>query len=276
MIDSPEAKPPIPLTYGRQAPAWRRKRVIVPLIVIPLLAASLWYGYGRLSLAYERWKNEREIRTWYAAAQIWSEPSTKLKYTENPADAKNGKFLRSYTRSGSTQPATGYKAFGQTPMERLPLFDSNGTPMLAGSPDEVMLFLHARTTSAGLTRLLAINRPSFDGKFLGLNVNQVAPMHGSYRIIRGGWQRIDMTGIAGPGEIRLYAGQADPNDPAKFSIPFDARGRKGWIDGVFTPGQTFSSNPKGAAIEREANSQVVFSIRMDAVTSQPATTRSVN
>lgn len=219
---------------------------------------------------YERWSQRREIAAWYAAAQAWSEPSTKLKYTEDPADAPNGKFDRSYGRTGGTA-FTGFKAFGETPMERLPYFNSEGQLFLAGGrgTDSVMLLLHSRTTSAGLTRLIAIDRPSFDGNLLRLNVSQIGPLNGDYRILRGGATEVDMTGIAGPGEIRLYAGQPGLQNRSRFSIPFEARGRRGYIDGVFKPGSSSSPDPENARIEQEANSTIAFSIRTEATT-QPS------
>jgi hypothetical protein len=156
-------------------------------------------------------------------------------------------------------------------MERLPYFNNRGQLFLAGGrgTDSLMLLLHARTTRAGLTRLIAVDRPSFHGNLLRLNVSQIGPLNGVPRILRGGATEIDMIGIAGPGEIRLYAGQPDPQHASRFSIPFDARGRRGFIDGVFKPGPSSSPESESARIEQEANSMVEFSVRMEATT-QPS------
>ena len=262
---------PIQLTYGQQPPAWRRRRTWILLFVIASVAISAYLAWPRATKWYATYEYRRDAKQWYAQAATWSEPPTKLKYTENPEDAPSGKFVRSYGRSGATT-YTGFRSFGGHPVERLPRFYAGGIPALAATPDQVHLFMHERTTSAGLTRLIAVHNPGFDGDQLSLSFDLIGLLNGQITSLRGGARDVDMTGIAGPGEIRLYAGQPDPTDKSRFTIPFEARGRRGWIDGVFKTGVHTSTDPENARIEQEMNSIVEFEVRLEPAT-QPAGTR---
>ncbi len=187
------------------------------------------------------------------------EPPSRPKYTEDPADAPDGVFQRTYRVAN--QPAVGFRSFGGSFVERLPCYNADGESILAGSRDEVMLFMHLRTTSAGLTRLIAVSNPQFNGHDLVLHCDQIALLNGDYRILRGEPIHLDMTGICGPGEIRVFAGQPDPGDSSRFSIAFVADGRRGWIDCKFRPRPAFSKDPENAAIERRENSLIAFNLR---------------
>jgi hypothetical protein len=257
------------LEYGRQAPIWRRRKLIAIVVGIVVIGLGLVLSWRRLSDVYELWCYRREARTWYELGATWVEPPTRLKYTENPADAPDGHFVRSYGRS-SAGPFTGFASFGGGKVDRLPLFNGAGKPILAGSPDEVMLFAHLRTNEAGLTRLICVHAPHFHGSKLGIDVAQIGLLNGEYRIIHGNYMQMEMSGMCGPGEIRLYAGQPDPADPSRFSIPFEARGRSGHINGIFKAGETSASDPASARIEMEINANVELTIHLDATT-QPST-----
>jgi hypothetical protein len=267
-----ESPPPqLQLEYGRHAPPWRRRRPIIIAAVVLALATALWLCWPQIDRVYQTWLYHRELRAWYQLTQTWQEPPTKLKYTENPADAgPSGKFERSYGTTAAG-PFTGYMAYGGGTVDRLPLFTSTGQPMLAREPRDVMmmLFVHSRTNTAGLTRVIGINHPHFEGSKLMVDVDQIGPNpKGDPALLRAGWAQLDMTGICGPNEIRIYAGQADAKDPSRFTIPFEARGRTGHIDGVFQPGETFSKDPAAAQIEALANADVHLSVHLDAI---PAT-----
>ncbi len=259
----------ITLSYGRRAPAWRRRRVIVPAVIGVAVIVAGWMTSSRVAAWYELWSYRHEAARWYAAACNFSEPPTKLKYTENPADAPRGGFVHSYSVSGSNV-TTGAASYGGSTVERLPLFTGDGKPILAAAPDQAMLFVHLRTSAHGLTRLIAVERPIFDGKILRFPFNEIGLLKGDYRILRGGTVTIDMSGIAAPGEIRIFAGQPDPKDASRFSIPFEARGRRGYFDGVFTVGSHSSPDPASAKVEEEINSVVEMTVRMEATSTRPA------
>lgn len=260
-------EPPVELTYGRQAPKWRRKRywVLGGIVIVSLAVGFL--VRQRVKSWYDLWVYRQEAARWYASALNWSEPPTKLKYTENPADAPGSKFLRFYNNGGTTR-LIGFKTFGGAPQECRPMFNTYGQPILARGPDEIMLFLHQRTTPGGLTRLVAACSPHFDlsappGKsLLGIDTNLIGPLNGDYRILKGNYRLIDMTGVAAPGEIRIFAGQCDPKDASRFSIPFEARGKFGLIEGQFIDGPSFSKDPANAKLESEINSGIELTVRM--------------
>jgi hypothetical protein len=261
----------VELSYGRQAPVYRRRKTILLALLLIGVIAGGYFAKPRVEYAYYMWNYRRDAARWYAASLTWVEPPTMLKYTENPADGRNGTFDRAYRKQGSTT-RTGYQSFGGAFVERLPLFYGDGRPALTGSPDQVMLIMHQRTTADGsIKRLIAVSNPRFDGNNLGLQIDQIGALNGEYRVLRGGHRKIDMTGIAGPGEIRIFAGQPDPADISRFSIPFEARGQTGFIDGVFQLGRSFSKDPAQAKIEAEANADVALSIRMAPAATQHTT-----
>jgi len=260
---------PITLSYARQPPAWRWRRIIVPVVIIIAAIFAGWMTWSRVAEWYELWSYRRDAARWYAAACNFSEPPTKLKYTENPADAPGGKFFHAYGHRDSIVD-TGYQRFGGSLAERLPLFTGDGKPILAAAPGEAMLFMHLRTNAHGLTRLIAVERPMFDGKILRFPFNEIGLLKRDYRILRGGTATIDMTGVAAAGEIRIFAGQPDPNDASRFSIPFEASGRRGYFDGVFIVGSHSSPDPAGAKVEEEINSVVELTVRMDLMSTWPA------
>jgi len=258
------------LTYVHPSPLRRRLQPLFYALVLIAVIAGVWFAKVRADRWYYLRNYRRDAETWYAMSLNWREPPTTLKYTENPADAPaGGKFPRSYGKPGSAT-STGFQSFGGSFVERLPLFYEDGRPALTASPDQVMLVMHQfTTTDSSLTRLIAVSNPRFDGNSLGLQVDQIGAVNGDYRLLHGGYRKLDMTGIAGPGEIRIFAGQPDPNDRSRFSIPFEARGRIGFIDGVYEPGATYSKDPAKARIEAEMNAGVTLSIHLPATT-QPA------
>jgi hypothetical protein len=259
---------PIQLDYGCSPPRWRRRRTWITAAILVVVALSVLTTWRHAKQWYHQWVYRREAARWYAQAANWVELPTKLKYTENPIDAPRGKFLRSYSVAGS--PNIGFKSFGGSSVERLPLFDASGRLFLAASPDEVMFFMHERTTANDVTRLIAINDPHFAGDYFGVNCNVIGLLNGDYRVLRGGWRRLDMTAICGPGEIRVFAGQPDPKDRSRFSIPFEAHGRRGWIDGVFKPGPGVFNDPAKARSYADENSNIELSIRMESATAPAA------
>jgi hypothetical protein len=118
--------------------------------------------------------------------------------------------------------------------------------------------------------LIAVGQPRVEQDSLNLDVAQVGLLNGLPVTFRGGPVQIPMHGICKPGEIRLYAGQADQNDASRFSIPFEARGRRGWIDGTFSP-PTHEKTPDGLVLESGMECEVTFSVRVAPATTKPAT-----
>jgi hypothetical protein len=247
------------LAYAGPIPRWRRARVWLALgVIVALLAAheTLW----PMARAWER-RRQRSLadRQWYAAVRQHVDPPTKLKYTENPADAPPGGFAESYPVDGHEN-QIGYAKFGGTRVDARVVRFSGWSPV-ASAREWVNLFIHERTTSAGVTRLVIVMDPSFEKNTLNIDWQQVAVRDGFCMSLNGDAARIDMSGICAPGEIRIFAGQPHPTDAARFSIPFTARGRSGFIDGVFVSQpppvyEHFESDPERGHV-------VKLSVRME-------------
>lgn len=102
------------------------------------------------------------------------------------------------------------------------------------------VFLHERRTKSGLVRLVAVMRWPIETGYIvdefGLEPVVIAPgglmsqpvVHGP-RV--GGWSIVPASNPADTQNLRFYAGQPDPADPAHFTIKYDLRNGTGIIDG---------------------------------------------
>jgi len=114
---------------------------------------------------------------------------------------------------------------------------------------ETVLFLHARTAPGGTPKRVCVFLPS--GHFPGWNASR--NVHGVRLAIQ--WDvegkndgipaSIDIPGWsrdpADPRYLRFFAGQPDPHDPARFSIPYELDGvGKGTVEGVLLPDDRIS------------------------------------
>jgi hypothetical protein len=208
--------------------------------------------------AYDNHFAVDDTAAWYKLACNWTEPATDLKYSENPADAPAQGFLNRYWfftpeqlqkiwaanngRMPAVPPGTPQIRFGYfnlRPVDKLPMF--------YGQEPMSLLFSHERTSTAGVMRLLVIYSPAFEGTLLRLQSMQMNTYSRKDAPWQGNAVHVQMKDICAPGEIRLYAGQVDKKDASRFSIPFEARGRHGWIDGVYDP----ANGPVRLAIRKE-------------------------
>jgi hypothetical protein len=208
--------------------------------------------------AYENHFVVDEVSAWYRLASNWNEPAATLKYSENPADMPVSGILPEHERLqgyavGAADKLKEFNAMDRTgvwppkvlpdgvryikavnlnlgPVDFVPVYHANGSKALM---DEPQIFAHERTSTSGVTRLVTVSSPGFMDSLLTFQFKQIGPSGSTYAWLRGDRVSIDMTGICGPGEIRLYAGQADEKDASRFSIPFEANGKRGWIDGQF-------------------------------------------
>ena len=263
----PDAPAPIPLPYARHSATRRPLRITVLFLSLLCLAVAAWITVPKIHRYIDHRLYVRHNHRWYAAAATWSQPPDTLKYTENPADAPPGGFVLRYQYPNTRAPV-GFQGFGGSPVEKMPVLITGGRQALVGGPSHGHLFMHERTTSAGRKRLLVVHQPAFEGNVLHLRVEQVALHRGVYRTVWSFAESIDLTGVAGPGEIRLYAGQPDPADPSRFAIGFEARGRRGRLLGAFEPGTSLSDDPHQARAEADANRRVKFTVQLDPPTTQ--------
>jgi hypothetical protein len=194
-----------------------------------------------------------------------SEPVGKLKYSEDPADAPPTGFPDTYVSNEHPWTNQGFAIFGTGPSDMCVCHFTGWSPV-AGVPEYANLFIRERTTDTGVTRLVLVSRPWFDEGKLRLFWQQIGVRDGFCRELNGDTVCLDMRGICSPGEIRIFTGQPDASDPSRFSIPFQARGRSGWIDGKFV-----SQSPPvypGQPVNPEFGYVVKLSIRL-APTTRP-------
>jgi len=250
------------LEYGKQSSSRRRW-----LLAFVLLAAIVG-SFAAVQSAREplrRWQArrayDRQARAWYAAAATRGGTSRELKY----AEAGPGSL------GGSPGAATEYRNFA---LDLTPAFDQNGLPALVSWP---VIFTQERTSAVGVKRLLVIVPSGWQGTRFALQTIQVGllptgPNAGMIHMLTSDHALADFTGVAAPGELRLYEGAADPVDPAKFFIPFEAGDRRGRIEGTFAAPPASSPDPASAPVGAKANSLVVWSVAPDEAAAPSLTT----
>jgi hypothetical protein len=254
------------LNYGAQPPSYRRwLRVFCVLAVIIALGIGAWLAKGLVDRWYAKRQYRRLVERWYPLACNRAENPPVLKYTEDPADAPGG--------FKSTVNGRGFLILHQDPLlDKLPMFHGNGDPVLA--PYGCIVFSHDRAAK-NVKWLLMVSMLQDTGSKIWLSSwmigptvgGQIAGMVGS---VESRGVSVDMKNFAPPGSLRLFSGQPDSNDPARFWIPFQSLGNSGRICGTLIPGQTFSKDPQAAQREAEMNSYVQWTVVPNAPTTQTA------
>jgi hypothetical protein len=226
--------PSLALEYAPPTPRWRRRPglwLFVAVIVSLILAQqTLW----PMAKSWER-RRQRSLgdKQWYANVRHYTAPPTKLKYSEDPADIPaGGSSGEYYPLSANYDQRQAYIVFGGPPADATVVHFTGWSPV-ASVPFRANLFIHERTTRSGVTRLIVLPGARFEDGNLVVGWQQIGMRDGLCTELNGDDVKLDFSSICGPGEIRIFAGQPDRNDPSRFSIPFQARGRSGWIDGEF-------------------------------------------
>ena len=257
------------LSYGTQPPSFRRwLRLFYLSGVLIAIVAGGWVAKDAIAHRFAKYQYGRQADRWYPRVVSRMEAPAVLKYTENPSDAPYG-----FTSSVG---GVGFEIRGQDPaIDRLPMFNGRGDPIL--SNDWCIVFAHERTNSTGLTRLLMVSMNPWQGGKIWLSTYQIVrhtggTLQGMIGMLKSTGNWFDMSGFATPGSLRVFSGQPDPKDASRFYIPFESNGRHGRICGVFVAGDVFSKDPHDAAVETEMNSDVHWTVTLDA----PATTRNSN
>jgi len=176
------------------------------------------------------------VSSWYyhRAAMTYSAPPDRVVYESDPS--KFASLPSNYRRGMHNTPHVGAPAW---PWEGIRGIDFG----------ETVLFLHARTAPGGTPKRVCVFLPS--GHFSGWNASR--NVHGVRLAIQ--WDvegkndgipaSIDIPGWsrdpADPRYLRFFAGQPDPRDPARFSIPYELDGvGKGMVEGVLQQDDTIS------------------------------------
>jgi hypothetical protein len=255
------------LTYGTQPPSYRRwLRLFGVLTVIALVLGSVWFAKDRAHHWYTKYQYGRVADRWYPLVCTGVENPPLLKFTEDPADAPGG-FV-------SSMNGRGFAVLHQDPfLDRLPMFTGGGDPILSSL--WCIVFRHERAT-AQVKSLLMVDMSPGAGTTIWLSTwmigrSTAGPIAGMIGNVSGRGKSIDLKNAVVPGSLRLFSGQIDPVDSARFWIPFESKGHSGKIVGVLTPGMTFSKDPQAARLEAEINTSVQWTVMLDS----PATSQAV-
>ena len=236
----------VTLDYGTRPPEARRAIIAFSFAVTLIVAIVMsWRAWPSVERYVAERRFDAEVRAWYADALTWSQPPGTVKlWTTNP-NASNGLPITKLSAS---------------PIEVGFFRDFRGARHW--NPHEgPMLFMHGRDAGPGTERLVCVGAPRRGGPFLDVTLSLYGLVGG--RIVRTDLAaaRLDLSAFGAPDRLRIFAGQADPNDPARFTIPFEAHGNRRWIDGTFVPGTSASPDAAVAAAERDAGSRITLTVR---------------
>ena len=220
-VAKPPPNPPPPIDYAPPPPWHRRRgrRAMVALVTVALVIAGWRYGPP----AY------RQARTlyWQQQCLAFSLPPDQVVYEEDPAGMAALPVGRDgYTRISPTP------AVCHTP----PCY----TGFTGGSePPGAVVFMHERVTKAGQRRLVVIRRvrSGFDAGFdpvLSLSVQTYAPATWRAAAVAGTDWHLGPDNFvfpAGPPDVCIYAGQADPADASHLTVRYRAWGQMHMVDG---------------------------------------------
>jgi len=227
------------LEYAPGAPIRRRRRMrrVMGVLLLAIFAGAAWWFHAPL------WRHAKLL---YYQRQClnYTAPPEQVVYDENTGTVSPLIGTAGYQavpealgyrnmRSGKVIPKVAVR-----PAQELENY-TTATGWLM-RPQPATVFLHERRTKSGLVRLVAVMRSPIETGFIvdefGLNtaVNTCAGLM-SQPVIhwpRGGeWSRVPASEPADTQNLRFYAGQPDPADPAHFTIKYDLRNGSGIIDG---------------------------------------------
>jgi hypothetical protein len=239
----------------------RRRLIWVGVVIAVVIAINNW-GYP-LMQRVKRWHAERAYHRLQKTCMAYAAPADRVVYEEDPAEAEALlKLGPQYTPIFSIPSSAIVCPTLQPPVrftEALWTSYSAGVTPTAPAAQGVA-FMGERTTKAGERRLVCVGiamelRPEATASRYGMNrwlqawsfeigslasADQTAPM--GQMVIDSGAPRPpgETDPLAGdlrkpynpPFPLRLYAGQPDPNDASRFTIPYALVGHRGVITGT--------------------------------------------
>lgn len=110
-----------------------------------------------------------------------------------------------------------------------------------------VLFLHGRQIRESRTQLVVIELESPDPEFGEIQLRVWTPYstHAFDPLgARYGIHTVSLPGLEGAKHLRFYADQPDPRDASRFTIRYEAGGRKGTIDGTLEEGGGIGLRPR--------------------------------
>ena len=253
-------KPPPQLDYGL-APPQRRKRLVRGALVLAglvLIAAGWQWG----SVAW----NRLPILYWQRQCLRYTATPDQVVYEEYPSQVprllSEGYVRYTLMRGGKPDPtpATTFAAAAPFPRcwSRLTALVPPKSA-LPGSGSGAILFLHERTSPRGNRRLVCLRyfpeTYSFCTQFIeayNVEENIVTPgtltslpqtaLHPRSVDVTSGFPRH-------PPLVRIFAGQPDPNNPARFTIRYQMWGQEDLLDGLLDDADQVTLTPRKPPVE---------------------------
>jgi hypothetical protein len=223
------------LEYAPAAPVRRRKiirRALAMIVIAAVGYVAVRHGTAIRSQAKLLYLQRQCLR--------YTAPADQIVFTNDPADAP------SLLRRPGYQPLLGWGSgaapptlTGHVPPSWGNFTSAAAIPALSPTNRAAVVFCGERVSRTGVRRLVVIERtaaqPHYPYNPLSLDVRLVAPAEWTgrpmnrtpiYPIIR-----FTGTNPIEPVPTRIYAGQADPADAARFTIRFSMNGRDAVVEG---------------------------------------------
>jgi hypothetical protein len=246
---------PPQLDYGL-APPRRRKR----LIRAALAAAGLVVAYAVWQWGALAW-NQLPILYWQRQCLRYTASPDQVVYEEDAAEVPRllgeGYVRYKLTRGGTPDPtpATTFAAAAPFPKcwSRLTALVPPKTA-LPGNGSGAILFLHERVAPRGNRRLICVRyfaeTYSFTTQFIdGYNIEQNVVTPATWTSLPATTARaMSIDVISGfprhPPRVRVYAGQPDPDNSARFTIRYQMWGKEDVLDGRLDDADQITLTPR--------------------------------
>ena len=213
------------LDYSRLPPPWYRRTRVRRLLLIAVLAILLFLGWRCGPSIWAK----AQFSYWQARCMSYRAPADQIVY-EDAINAPALVWEDSRPVGGSPSVES---TFPQVMARAVRCWDK--FCLLRGhgpGPQQGILFLHGRKDPTGQRWLVEVQIDS--RSWNALNLTCIAESREGYDTTLGGSWFVGAKFIGGeqPVEkLRIYAGQPDPSDPSRFSIPVELGDRKGKLDG---------------------------------------------
>ena len=257
-MDTPGTPPQ--LDYGTAPPRTvgnAMRWLILVVILIAGYAAWQWGSYAleRLSILYE----QRQCARYTAAPDhvVYDEEPVRAAGLLKHSDAYVGYPLERHLGNKSIAAAAKIPDCWRRFIRLVPALPY---PIpRTGDASGALLFLHERTSSAGHRRIVCVHYYaetfSFTPNFIeSYNVESSVITPATWTSLAGRSSRpLSIAVTSGfptqPPNVRIFAGQIDPNDPARFTIRYQMWGREDVLDGRLMDDDSVSLQPRNQPAE---------------------------
>jgi hypothetical protein len=247
------------IDYAPAQPRRRRwlRRIILGIAAV-ILGCSAWRWGPQAGQQLDMLWSQRHCL-------YYSAPADQVVYEEDPAAAtgllaRSGYFQYVLKRGLPPTAAPTATAAAHVP-ECWSDFQVHGNPLMmqAGRAYGAILFLHERTCPSGNRRLVCVRyfpeAETFTPSFIpGYNCELIVITPGTFRNppkpalrmyvidVLSGWPRT-------PPNVRMFAGQPDPNDASHFTIRYQMWGKEDILDGRLGDDDQVTLTPRNRPTE---------------------------